>query len=36
METVDDFLKTERKMSFGGERSTPVTPIVMKTVEVIE
>ena len=35
MEVVDDFLKIERRMSFGGERSTPVTPIVMKTVEVI-
>ncbi|MBS7358993.1 MAG: peptidylprolyl isomerase [Oscillospiraceae bacterium] len=36
MEVVDDFLKIERRMSFGGERSTPVTPIVMKTVEVID
>jgi peptidyl-prolyl cis-trans isomerase B (cyclophilin B) len=36
METVDDFLKIDRRMSFGGERSTPVEPIVMKTVEVIE
>lgn len=35
MEVVDGFLKTERRMSFGGERSTPVTPIVMKTVEVL-
>ena len=35
METVDDFLKIERRMSFGGERSTPVTPIVIKTAEVI-
>lgn len=35
MEVVDDFLKIERRMSFGGERSTPVEPIVMKTVEVI-
>ena len=35
MEVVDDFLKIERRMSFGGERSTPVTPIVMKTVEVL-
>ena len=35
METVDNFLKTDRRMSFGGERSTPVEPIVMKTVEVI-
>ena len=35
MEVVDGFLKIERRMSFGGERSTPVTPIVMKTVEVI-
>lgn len=35
MEVVDDFLKTERRISFGGERSTPVTPIVMKTVEVL-
>ena len=35
METVDDFLKIDRRMSFGGERSTPVEPIVMKTVEVI-
>lgn len=31
METVDDFLKVARKMSFGGERSTPVTPIRIKT-----
>lgn len=36
MEVVDDFLKIERRMSFGGERSTPVTPIVMKTVEAID
>ena len=36
METVDNFLKIERRMSFGGERSTPVTPIVMKTVEVLK
>ncbi len=35
METVDKFLKIERRMSFGGERSTPVEPIVMKTVEVL-
>ena len=35
METVDNFLKIDRRMSFGGERSTPVKPIVMKTVEVI-
>ncbi len=35
MEVVDDFLKIDRRMSFGGERSTPVEPIVMKTVEVI-
>ena len=35
METVDDFLKIERRMSFGGERSTPVTPIIIKTAEVI-
>ncbi len=35
METVDNFLKVERRMSFGGERSTPVEKIVMKTVEVI-
>ncbi len=35
METVDGFLKIERRMSFGGERSTPVTPIVIKTAEVI-
>lgn len=35
METVDNFLKIDRRMSFGGERSTPVEPIVMKTVEVI-
>lgn len=35
MEVVDDFLKIERRMSFGGERSTPVEPIVMKTVEVL-
>ncbi len=36
METVDNFLKIDRRMSFGGERSTPVTPIVMKTVEVLK
>ena len=36
MAVVDDFLKIERRMSFGGERSTPVTPIVMKTVEVLK
>lgn len=35
METVDNFLKIDRRMSFGGERSTPVEPIVMKTVEVL-
>ncbi len=35
METVDNFLKIPRKMSFGGERSTPVSPIVMKKVEMI-
>ena len=35
MEVVDGFLKTERRMSFGGERSTPVTPIVMKKAEII-
>ena len=35
METVDNFLKIERRMSFGGERSTPVEPIIMKTVEVL-
>ena len=35
METVDNFLKVERRMSFGGERSTPVEKIIMKTVEVI-
>ena len=36
METVDDFLKTERKMSFGGERSTPVTPIRIKTATIAD
>ena len=36
MEVVDDFLKIDRRMSFGGERSVPVEPIVMKTVEIIE
>jgi peptidyl-prolyl cis-trans isomerase B (cyclophilin B) len=36
MEVVDDFLNTPRRMSFGGERSTPVEPIVMKKVEIIE
>ena len=36
MEVVDDFLKIERRMSFGGERSTPVEPIVMKTVVTVE
>lgn len=36
METVDGFLKTPRKMSFGGERSTPVTPIVIKQATVID
>ena len=35
MEVVDSFLKTERRMSFGGERSVPVKPIVMKKVEMI-
>ncbi len=35
METVDNFLKIDRRMSFGGERSVPVEPIIMKTVEVI-
>ncbi len=35
METVDNFLKIERRMSFGGERSTPVEPIRMKTVEAV-
>ena len=35
METVDNFLKIDRRMSFGGERSVPVEPIVMKTVEVL-
>jgi peptidyl-prolyl cis-trans isomerase B (cyclophilin B) len=36
MEVVDDFLKIDRRMSCGGERSVPVEPIVMKTVEIIE
>lgn len=36
MEVVDDFLSVPRRMSFGGERSTPVEPIVIKTAEVIE
>ena len=35
MDVVDGFLKVERRMSFGGERSTPVKPIVMKKVELI-
>ena len=35
MEAVDNFLKIDRRMSFGGERSVPVEPIVMKTVEVL-
>lgn len=35
METVDGFLKIERRMSFGGERSTPVEPIVIKSAEII-
>ena len=35
METVDNFLKINRRMSFNGERSIPVEPIVMKTVEVL-
>ncbi len=35
METVDNFLKIERRMSFGGERSTPVEPIRIKIAEVI-
>ncbi|MBR6552631.1 MAG: peptidylprolyl isomerase, partial [Clostridia bacterium] len=35
METVDDFLNTERVMH-GGELSRPVTPIVMKKAEIIE
>ena len=36
METVDDFLKIDRRMSFNGEKSIPVEPIVMKTVEIVE
>ncbi len=36
MEVVDDFLKIDRRMSFGGERSVPVEPIVMKTVVTVE
>ncbi len=36
MEVVDGFLKIDRRMSFGGERSTPVEPIVMKTVVTVE
>lgn len=36
MEVVDDFLSVPRRMSFSGERSTPVEPIVMKKVEIIE
>lgn len=36
MEVVDDFLKIDRRMSFGGERSVPVEPIVMKTVITVE
>ncbi len=36
MEVVDDFLKIDRRMSFGGERSVPVEPIVMKTVVAVE
>ena len=35
METVDDFLNTERVVR-GGELSSPVTPIVMKKAEIIE
>ncbi len=35
METVDNFLKIDRGMSFTGERSVPVEPIVMKTVEIL-
>ena len=35
METVDDFLYTERVVR-GGELSSPVTPIVMKKAEIIE
>lgn len=35
METVDGFLKIERRMSFGGERSVPVEPIVIKKMEEI-
>ncbi|MCR5150734.1 MAG: peptidylprolyl isomerase [Clostridiales bacterium] len=34
METVDNFLKIERTYS-GGELSSPVTPIVIKTAELI-
>ncbi len=34
MDVVDGFLKTERRMS-GGERSKPVTPIVMKKAELL-
>ena len=35
METVDNFLKIPRRMSFGGEMSVPAEKIVMKTVEAI-
>lgn len=35
METVDNFLKVPRTMSFNGELSVPIDKIVMETVEVI-
>ena len=35
METVDNFLKVPRRMSFSGEMSVPAEKIVMKTVEAI-
>lgn len=34
METVEDFLRSERKMGMDGALSCPITPIVMKTVSV--
>jgi peptidyl-prolyl cis-trans isomerase B (cyclophilin B) len=34
METVEEFLKAERKMGTDGAPSCPVTPIIMKTVSV--
>jgi len=36
METVDDFLKIDRRFSMGGEKSEPVEPIVIKCATIVE